>query len=94
MGKPTPIAEILQARLKALGVTRQIKEASVEQIWESLVGPEVAGHTHVIRTEAGRVIVAVDSAAWRQELLFRKQEIVEKIEPLWDVKEVAVEFTE
>jgi predicted nucleic acid-binding Zn ribbon protein len=79
MSKPTLIADILRARLKALGVTRQIKEASVEHVWESLVGPEVAAHTHVIRSEAGRVFVAVDSAPWRQELMYQKQEILEKL---------------
>jgi len=38
--------------------------------------------------------VVVDLPADNQFASAIKQEIVEKIEPLWDVKEVAVEFTD
>jgi len=79
VGKPTLIAEILRARLNALGVTRRIQEASVGTVWEELVGPDISSHTRVLRTEGGRVLVAVDSAPWRQELLYQKQAIVDKL---------------
>jgi nitrogen fixation NifU-like protein len=38
--------------------------------------------------------VVVDLPADNQFASAIKQEIIEKIEPLWDVKEVAVDFTE
>ena len=79
MGKPTLIADILRARLNALGVARGIQEASVSTVWEELVGPEIAAHTRVVQSEGGRVLVAVDSAPWRQELLYQKQAIVDRL---------------
>ena len=62
MGKPTAIADILRARLAGLGIARQMSEASAEHLWPELVGEEIAGHTRVVRAEAGRLVVAVDSA--------------------------------
>jgi nitrogen fixation NifU-like protein len=47
-----------------------------------------------IKVKDGSVRVIIDLPADNQFASAMKQEIVEKIEPLWDVKEVAVEFTE
>jgi nitrogen fixation NifU-like protein len=42
----------------------------------------------------GTVRVVIDLPPDHQFASAIKEEITEKIEPLWDVKEVAVEFTE
>jgi hypothetical protein len=42
----------------------------------------------------GRVRVVVDLPSDHQFAANIREEIMEKIEPLWDVKEVTVEFTE
>jgi len=47
-----------------------------------------------IEVKDGAVRVVVDLPADNQFASAIKEEIVEKIEPLWDVKEVVVEFTE
>jgi nitrogen fixation NifU-like protein len=47
-----------------------------------------------INVKDGSVRVIIDLPVDNQFASAIKQEIVEKIEPLWDVKEVAVEFTE
>lgn len=47
-----------------------------------------------IEVKDGAVRVVVDLPADNQFASAIKQEIVEKIEPLWDVKEVTVEFVE
>ncbi len=47
-----------------------------------------------IEVKAGVVRVVVDLPAANQFAPAIKEEIVEKIEPLWDVKNVVVEFTE
>jgi nitrogen fixation NifU-like protein len=47
-----------------------------------------------IKVKDGSVRVIIDLPADNQFASAIKQEIIEKIEPLWDVKEVAVEFTE
>jgi len=47
-----------------------------------------------IEVKDGVVQVVVDLPADNQFAPAIKEEIVEKIEPLWDVKRVVVEFTE
>ena len=47
-----------------------------------------------IKVRYGTVRVVIDMPADNQFASAIKQEIIEKIEPIWDVKEVAVEFTE
>jgi len=47
-----------------------------------------------IMVESGKVTVAVDLPAANQFANNIKREIMEKIEPLWDVNEVQVKFTE
>ena len=47
-----------------------------------------------IKVKNGTVRVLVDLPSDNQFASAIKQEVVEKTEPLWDVKEVVVEFTE
>ena len=47
-----------------------------------------------IEMKNGTVRVVVDLPSDHQFSTAIKEEIIEKIEPLWDVKEVVVEFTE
>lgn len=79
MSKPSAIGDLIRGRLATLGLARKIKEAGVAISWPELVGPEIAAHTRVIKLEAGKLFVAVDEPAWRQELTYQKQTIREKI---------------
>jgi metal-sulfur cluster biosynthetic enzyme len=47
-----------------------------------------------IKVKDGAVRVIVDLSTDNQFAFAIKEEIVEKIEPIWDVKKVVVEFTE
>ena len=47
-----------------------------------------------IEVKDGTVRVVIDLPADHQFAPAMKQEVIEKLEPLWDVKEVVVEFTE
>jgi len=47
-----------------------------------------------IKVKSGTVRIVVDLPSGHQFASVIREEIVEKIEPLWDVKEVVIEFTE
>ena len=79
MNKPTSIADILRARLAGLGIAQQVSLATAEHLWPEIVGEEIAAHTRVVRAEAGRLVVAVDSATWRHELMFHKETLLDKL---------------
>ena len=85
------------------GLVKERKPTTVETVRKRLkkVMNPLSG-LDLVRTELvqdievndGDVRVVVDLPADNQFASAIKEEIVEKIEPLWDVKKVAVEFTE
>lgn len=79
MSKPSAIGELIRGRLATLGLARKIKEAGVAVAWPELVGPDIAAHTQVIKLERGKLFVAVDEPAWRQELIYQKPAICKLI---------------
>jgi len=85
------------------GLVKEKKPTTVEVVRKRLkkVMNPMAGldlvRTNLVRdieVKDGAVRVVVDLPADNQFASAIKQEITEKIEPLWDVKEVVVEFTE
>ena len=85
------------------GLVKERKPTTVEEVrrrlkkvMNPLVGLDLVKTELVtgIMVESGKVTVAVDLPAANQFANNIKQEIMEKIEPLWDVNEVQVKFTE
>jgi len=79
MSKPEPISSIIGRQLAGLGLAKKIKQASVEHLWPELMGPEIAGHTRVVKVDAGLLVVSVDSPVWRQELHYQKDTFIAKL---------------
>ncbi len=84
------------------GLVKDRKPTSVEEVrrrlkkvMNPLVGLDLVKTELVtgIMIEKGKVTVAVDLPETNQFANVIRQEILEKIEPLWDVKEVEVRFT-
>ena len=48
-------------------------------IWEQTVGKKIAKKTDPETVEFGVLTVKTESPAWRQELVFKKQEIIDKL---------------
>ena len=48
-------------------------------IWEQTVGKKIAKTTDPEKVEFGILTVKTESPAWRQELVFKKQEIIDKL---------------
>ena len=91
LAKPVSIATVLRERIAALGIGRLLQEASVEARWAELVGPEIAAHTRTIKVDEGRLFVAVDEPAWRQELMYQKEAILERLNSAVGDDEIIVE---
>lgn len=77
MGKPEPIANVIARQLAQVGIAKKVKQASVEHLWPEVLGPVVAQHTRITRNDMGRLFVSVDTPEWRQELLYRRESIIE-----------------
>lgn len=84
------------------GLIKERKSTTVEEVrrrlqkvMNPLVGLDLVKTELIsgILVEQGKVTIAVDLPESNQFASVIRQEIVEKVEPLWDVKEVEVRFT-
>ena len=65
--------------LQHLGITRKLQQYGIITSWDSIVGEQIARVSVARRIENGVLFVDVKTASWRQELVMRKLEIMEKI---------------
>jgi len=65
--------------LKKNDLERGVNQNKAIIIWEQIVGEKIAENTKADSVEYGVLMVKVETPTWRQELIFKKQEILEKI---------------
>lgn len=63
----------------SLGIGGTIRQFDVLNMWSSVVGEQVAKVTTPQRMEKGVLTVSVATAPWRNELVLRKREIIQKL---------------
>lgn len=74
-----PLGAVLDSLMKTLGIEKNIEQYQIFNVWNSIVGEQIAKVAQPERIHNGVLIVAVSNAPWRTELTFRKKEILEKI---------------
>jgi len=76
--------------------TVQVVEKRLKRVMNPVVGLDIVRThlVHEITVTAGVVRVVVDLPSDHQFASNIREEIVEKIEPLWDVEQVEIEFTD
>ncbi|MEW6062055.1 MAG: DUF721 domain-containing protein [Bacteroidota bacterium] len=74
-----PLGTVLDSLMKTLGIEKNIEQYQIFNVWNSIVGEQIAKVAQPERIHNGVLIVAVSNAPWRTELTFRKKEILEKI---------------
>ncbi len=65
--------------LKTLGLDEKLKRMEVLNIWEKVVGEQIAKVTKAERIDKNILYVRVEKAVWRNELIFLKKEIIKKL---------------
>jgi len=74
-----PLGTVLHSLIKTLGIEKNIEQYKIFDVWNTIVGEQIAKVAQPERIHNGVLIVAVSNAPWRTELTFRKKEILEKI---------------
>ena len=69
----------IQDFLENYGLKKGVKQNSAVLYWEVVVGKKISENTEVQGVEHGTLTVSVSNPAWRQELLFKKKEIIEQL---------------
>jgi len=68
----TQMADALQGFLCKSGLAAAIKHPGIHDVWQRIVGPELAKHTRVTAFRRGVVEVAADSSALLNDLQFHR----------------------
>lgn len=73
------LGDALKQLVQSLGIEQQVEQYKIFDVWNEVVGQQVAKVAQPDRLHNGVLIVTVNNAPWRNELTFRKREILEKI---------------
>lgn len=76
------INKIFEHLIKKYGIETPVKQNEALFLWPKVVGENIAKHTKAEKISYGKLIVRVDSPVWRNELLFQKNDILNKINNL------------
>lgn len=78
-GRETHIREAILGFFKAAGMRERFDENLAIAFWDVCVGKEIARHTDPQKVKKGIIFVKVDNDVWRNELLFFKHQIIQKL---------------
>jgi len=73
------IADALKSLIKSLGIEDQVQKNQILMLWPSVVGKKVAEVSQAKKVEHNILFVKVTHDSWRQELLFLKKNIIDKL---------------
>lgn len=74
-----PLKEVIEDWLSSHPMANKAKETRILHLWGQLLGPAVKNRTTSIYFRDGRLTVKLDSSVLRNELMFARDSIVEKI---------------
>jgi predicted nucleic acid-binding Zn ribbon protein len=69
------LGEVVKALIESYRMGGKLKEASLINAWESVVGEMIAKHTVQLRINKKVLYVEVDSAALRNELTYAREKL-------------------
>ena len=61
------------------GLKKGVKQNTAIAIWGEVVGGRVSKNTEPLSVEHGVITVSVSNSTWRQELLFKHQDIIQEL---------------
>lgn len=73
------IQSVLARFLKESGLEEPVRRYRTLQDWPEIVGESIAAVTRPERISNGKLFIRVENDAWRNELIFYKKEILEKV---------------
>ena len=76
---PKPLSKSLSILLKSLGIENKIKQNEIIVRWPEIVGEKLSKVTTADKIENGILFVRVTNSAWRNELIYMKSEIINRI---------------
>ena len=73
---------VLEKALKETGTQERVRQGRAITLWPKAAGKEISKVTEATYLKNGVIFVKAESSAWRNELIFQKEEIINKINRL------------
>jgi hypothetical protein len=73
------VGAALQELIRELGISKPIERNAALVIWPEVVGETISRVTTPDRVAGDRLIVKVSNHAWRNELVYQKSAILQKL---------------
>ena len=73
------LGELINEFMHQESVSEKLRSYQVVGDWEKIVGEPIARNAEIARIENGTLYVKVKSGPWRNELIFMKPAILQKI---------------
>jgi hypothetical protein len=87
------IQEAMQQFLNQSKLKQRVQGLQIKDVWEQLMGTTIAKYTDDIRLVNGSLIISTSTAPLKQELIFQKEKIRNRINEVFHehvVKEVII----
>jgi len=79
MPRASHAGSILQQLFNSQGMEQKFREYRAWEVWEKVVGPQIASHARPLRLREGVLEVRVDQPIWMQQLRLMAPEILQKL---------------
>lgn len=76
---PEKIGGLILQALDKMGYAGRIHKQSAVTGWSEIVGEAISRETTALKIDGDTLVVKVHKAAWRQQLIFMKDELLTKI---------------
>lgn len=88
---PTRLSALLEQALSRIGLDRRLDDYRVWQAWDEVVGQTISRNAQPVRLDGSRLVVAVRSSTWLQELSLLQRELITRLNE-WMQREVVREL--
>jgi Dna[CI] antecedent, DciA len=73
------IGEVIKGLFKSYHIDSKVYEVQIKEVWEKVMGKTMMRYTTDIRLKDGKLSLYVESASLKQELMFNKETIIERL---------------
>ncbi len=89
--KPKPIKTVLSDYFKGTNFKKINAAINISTAWKNIVGKTIAKNTEIQNFKNGKVTVKTVNPIWRNELIFQKEDLLNRLkkeEPELNIKEI------
>ena len=76
---PKQLGNAIASVLDRLGIGKKLKRYEILDLWPQIVGDQIAQVTKVDHIEGEKLFITVSRSTWRNELMFLKKDLIEKV---------------